>query len=121
MKIYVAHTKSSDFKKELYEPLQEAFGDSHELVFPHETDEGTYPSKELLKDSCDLVIAEVSDKSTSLGIELGWANAYEIPIICMHKIDSKPSKSLKEVSDMFIEYSNSEDLVAKLVEELKKL
>jgi len=64
----------------------------------------------------DLVIAEVSHASTGQGIELGWANLFGTPILCVNKKGSKPSNSLRFISDNFIEYSDSEDLIDKLTE-----
>lgn len=75
-------------------------------------------TKELIK-SCDLVIAEVSMPSTGQGIELGWANMLNIPIICIHEQGSKISRSLQYVAQEFIEYKGSEDMLRKIENYLK--
>lgn len=40
-------------------------------------------TKDIIK-TCDLMIAEVSLPATGLGIELGWAKAFKVPILCMY-------------------------------------
>ncbi len=114
MKIYVCHSRNFDYINELYKPLKE----SHlpiEFIFPHEESMKTFNSKELLEShSCDYVLAEVSYPSTSQGIELGWADVFGIPIICLYKVGADPAKSLSKVSQKIIEYSDDMDLVNKL-------
>ncbi|MDP3953766.1 MAG: hypothetical protein Q8P99_03025 [bacterium] len=122
MRIYVTHAGSFNFKEELYQPLRGSeLNNTHKIILPHEKSEGAYPSKELLKSSCDLVVAEISNKSTSMGVELGWANAYGVPIICIYKTGLEPSESLKEVTDNFMEYSNSKELISKLEKIIRSL
>lgn len=113
MKIYVAHSRSFDFKKDLYEPIrQSSLNDEHTFVLPHETSEEPFNSKDFLKNEADLLIAEVSEPATGLGIELGWADTYEVPIVCIYRKGSKVSGSLKVVSKNFVEYSNSKELIS---------
>ncbi len=115
MKIYVAHSRSFDFKKELYEPIrQSSLNDEHTFVLPHETSDEPFNSKEYLKNDADLLIAEVSEPATGLGIELGWADTYEVPIVCIYRKGSKVSGSLKVVSKNFVEYSNSKELISEI-------
>lgn len=114
MKIYVSHLRNYDFKKELYDVL----GNSnlkHEFILPHKDSETPFNTKDLLQNKkCDLVLAEVSYPSTGQGIELGWANIYGIPIVCIYKKGAKIAGSLKVISNTFIEYESSEDLINKL-------
>jgi len=115
MKIYLSHSKNSDFQKEIYEPIKKSgLMEKHQFLFPH--DEGqNINSKELFSQKeCDLVVAEVSYPATGQGIELGFANVYEIPIICLYKSGSKIANSLKYITDQIIEYGNADDFVAKL-------
>lgn len=113
MKIYFGHSKNFDFKKELYQPIRNSkLNSQHEIIFPHETDE-FINSKNIIKD-CDLVLAEVSYLATGLGIELGWAEMFDKPVLCVYKKGAKISGSLRVVTSDFIEYSNSRDLVDKL-------
>jgi hypothetical protein len=87
-----------------------------QLIFSHENkSERMVNSKEIISD-CDLVIAEVAFPSTGMGIELGWANIFKKRILCVHRADTKPSASLKEVSSEFISYSGKEILVKSLLQ-----
>ncbi|HBG81407.1 TPA: hypothetical protein DDW69_01055 [candidate division CPR2 bacterium] len=83
----------------------------HQFFFPH--DAPTVNTRDIIKGT-DLVIAEVSYPATGQGIELGWANAFNIPIVCFYKKDSKISNSLKFIADNFIEYLDAKDLITKL-------
>lgn len=114
MKIYVTHSSSFDFKNELYQPLRNsALNSTNEITLPHETSSEQFNSKEHIKEY-DVIVAEVSYPSTGMGIELGWANVYDIPILCLYKQGTKPSGSLKVVTETFIEYESREDMVRKL-------
>lgn len=107
MKIYVTHASSFDYENELYTPLRESeINKKHQITFPHEQTKKPFNSKEYIK-GCDLVVAEVSCPSTGEEIELGWANSYNVPIICIFKKGTTPSSSLKIISDTFIEYEST--------------
>lgn len=113
MNIYVAHSRSIDFENDLYLPIrQSVLNTEHTFVLPHENSAEPFESKIYLKNVADLMIAEVSDASIGLGIELGWANIYKVPIVCIYRKGSKISGSLKVVSNVFEEYTNSVDLIA---------
>ncbi len=120
MKIYVAHSRNFDFTKELYEPIQNSsLIKEHTFIFPHSENDEPFSSKELFQNGCDLIIAEVSYPATGLGIELGWADILKVPVICIYKKDSKVSGSLKVITDKFVEYSGTEDLIAKLTQSIQ--
>ncbi len=120
-KIYIAHSSDFDFKSELYKPLRNSELNSlYEITLPHENDQEPFESRKLLKSNCDLLIAEVSYPSTGLGIELGWANIYNVPVICIYKTGTKFSSALKTVSDTLIEYSNEKEMISKLKATIKK-
>lgn len=115
MKIYVAHSRSFDFHKELYEPLKNSsLAREHTFVFPHEESAEPFSSKELFQNESDLVIAEVSYPATGLGIELGWADMLKVPVVCIYKKGAQISASLKVITRTFLEYSDASDLVAKV-------
>lgn len=115
MKIYVTHSTKYDFKEKLYKPLKQSkIADRHEIIFPHDKSLGLYNSKDLFKNGCDCVIAEVSEKSFGIGIELGWANSNDIQIICIYKKGTKISSSLKAISVVFIEYETEKGMIKKL-------
>jgi len=121
MKIYVSHSKEPDFKKELYQPLRQSnLNDEHEIILPHETSDKPYNSKELMK-TFDVVLGEVSYPATGLGIELGWADAFNIPIIALCKKDKKLKGSVRALTDRIVRYSTSDELVVRIKEELSKL
>lgn len=114
MKIYVTHSSGFDYQNELYRPLRESdLNNQHEIALPHEFSTDQFNSKEYMK-QCDLIVAEASFPSTGQGIELGWANLYEIPIVCVHKQGAKLSSSIKGISDVFLEYGDSQEMIQKL-------
>ncbi len=118
MKIYVSHSRSFDFINELYKPLKDSKLPV-EFIFPHEESSEPFDSKLLLeRHGCDLVFAEVSFPATGQGIELGWADAYKMPVICFYKTGAKPAGSLKVITDRIGEYTTSNDLINKLSKEL---
>jgi len=112
MRIYVGHSKAFDFRNLLYEPLRKGLDKTHELVFPHETDE-TLDSREALK-SCEAMIAEVSHPSIGLGVEMGWADSMGLPIICAYRKGSKVSESIRMISSNIVEYSDPEQMVLEI-------
>ncbi len=114
MKIYVSHSSGFDFKTELYTPLKESFSE-HDIFLPHEHGDEVIDTKEVIRSS-DLVLAEVSYPSTGQGIELGWANDANMPIICIHKAGSNPSSALRIITNKFAGYISSDDLIITLRE-----
>src|SRR6185437_3604843 len=112
MKIYVSHRRNSEFKKDLYDPLKQSdLANIHNFILPHDNNPQSFDAKELLQNKkCDLVLAEVSYPATGQGIELGWANVFEIPIMCIYKEGSDISGSLKFICKDFLAYRNSEDM-----------
>lgn len=117
MNIYIAHSTEFDYKKELYDLIrQSGFNLEHKFILPHENSDEKFSSKEFFKNGCDLVIAEISYASTGMGIELGWANMFDIPIVCIYKKGSVLSRSLEEVCGEMIEYDNDiENVINKLL------
>lgn len=99
MKIYIGHSSSFNYQDNLYNPLRNSdLNEKHAIVLPHEDSEEPFNSKDYLKNRCDVFVAEISEASTGLGIELGWADQYEIPILCIHRESSKPSSSISQVT-----------------------
>jgi len=112
MKIYLAHSRDFDYKKDLYDPIrQSSLNQKHNFVLPHESTNEPFDSRSFLKNSADLIIAEVSRPTTGLGIELGWADVFNVPIVCIYRKGSRLSGSLKVVTDNFIEYSTHKELI----------
>ncbi len=117
MKIYVSHSKNFDYKNELYKPLKDSKLPV-EFIFPHEKRSEPFDSKLLLeRHGCDYILAEVSTPSTGQGIELGWADVYKIPIVCIYKKGSKPAGSLKVITNTIVEYKNLTDFINKFAKQ----
>jgi hypothetical protein len=111
MKIYVIHHRESNYETELYNPIKNSdLYNNNQIIFPHDTKE-QINSKEIIKNICDVLIAEVSKPATGMGIELGWADVYKKPIICIYRKGSKIANSLKYITDKFIEYENSDEMI----------
>jgi len=64
---------------------------------------------------------EASYPKIGVGIEVGWADAYAVPIIAMYKKGFKLSESIKSVSRVVLEYDSAEDMISKLRDALKKI
>lgn len=62
-------------------------------------------------DSSDLIIIELTEKGTGLGIEAGYAYAKKIPIITIAKKGSDISKTLQGISDKIFVYERVDELV----------
>lgn len=113
MKIYIAHSKDFDYKNELYAPLRSSrLNAEHEIFLPHETDQ-FINTKDIIEKS-DIVIAEVSFPATSEGIELGWADGFHVPILCLYKEGTNPSRSLGAVTKSVVSYVDKVDLLRKI-------
>jgi len=109
--LYVTHSKNFDFKNQLYYPIRNSsLNTKFRIALPHEFSDSPFSSKKFIS-SCYKILAEVSFPSTGQGIELGWADAYSIPIICFYRTGSKPAGSLKTIADIFLEYSSPEEMI----------
>jgi hypothetical protein len=118
MKIFVSHTNQIDYQNELYTPLREsALNQTHSFFLPHEGNKNVNTKHEI--QASDLVLAEVSFPATGSGIEIGWADAVNVPLLCVYKEGMKISGSLKFITNDFIEYSSPEDLITKLTDYLQ--
>ena len=113
MKIYVAHSSKLDFIEKLYNPFKNSnIYAENEVILPHDESKNIN-TKGIIKE-CNLVIAEVSETSTGLGIELGWAEAFNRPILCIYEKRKTYSHSLKFITNDFIEYSDEKDMINKV-------
>lgn len=111
MNIYIGHSTGTEYQESLYRPLKDSSIDErHELVLPHDSDE-FFNSRKFLGNECDLFVAEVSEASTGLGIELGWADSYGVNLICIHQENSDPSSALKAVADELHSYSSADEML----------
>jgi nucleoside 2-deoxyribosyltransferase len=113
MKIFVSHSRDFNYKDELHRPIRESvLNNKYEFFLPHEA-ENFVNTEKIIKNS-DLILAEVSFPSTGEGIEIGWANTLNIPILCIYKEGAKISGSLKYITKNFIIYKNSIDLIKQI-------
>lgn len=113
MNIYLSHSVNSSYLNDLYLPLKKSdLMTQHQIFFPHDQEKAVN-TKEIIAKS-DLVLAEVSFSATGQGIELGWANAANIPIICFYKEGSVPAGSIKFIANKIFSYVNSEDLISQI-------
>lgn len=118
MKIYVAHSREFDFQNDLYEPLQQSeIGKTHAFFLPHDGG-NELKTKDIIK-NCKLLVAEISYPATGVGIELGWADAFDVPILAFYKEGVKPSRSVQYVARKSFSYKDATHLVELLREELK--
>ena len=119
MKIFLAHASSFDFKDKLYKPLRESeLNNLHEIFLPQETDKEVI-TKDIIG-TCGLVIADVSHPSTGMGIELGWANVQNVPIVCIYEKGSTPSSALTYICDKFLMYTDHENMIEDITGVLKQ-
>jgi len=109
--IYVAHSKRFDYENDLYVPLRTLRTASTEVILPHEGGETPLKSKDIIRD-CSFVLAEISYPSEGRGIEIGWADAFGVPIIFLYKRGVKVSPSYHMVSNVFLEYTDSASLLS---------
>ena len=115
--IYVSHSSLVNYKDLLYTPIKSSnLMPTYKFIFPHERNsEDLFDTKKLfLSGKCNLVLAEVSTPSTGQGIELGWANDLNIPIVCIYQKGSTITSALKTVSNKFIEYDDLDDMIQKI-------
>lgn len=121
MNIYISHSGAYDYENQLYKPIKESeLSKIHHFFLPHEPENMDTDAKVELRQT-DVLVAESSLPSTGQGIELAQADAASVPIICFFKTGSRPSSSLRFVTNKIIEYSNTHDLFAKLQVELDQL
>ena len=115
MKIYVGHSKKYDYKNLIYKPLLNSkLAENSDFILPHASEE-TFNSKEIIEQS-DLFIAEISEPSLGLGIEIGRAEIKGKKILCICNDENKVPTSLKYVNVDVIIYHNTEDMVNKIEE-----
>ena len=119
MRIYIAHSRSFDYVNNLYTPLRnDSFFNEYDLILPHET-QRPMNSREFYS-NIDILIAECSEASTGLGIELGFAYDSNVPIYCIHQSDKKISSSISAITNNIYEYKNVEEMVEIIKEIIKK-
>ena len=114
MKIYISHSSKYDYINKIYNPIKKSdLNKENEFIFPHDTKNKVMNTKDIIS-KCDLVIAEVSLPATGQGIELGWADYSNTPILCINRKDAKIISSIKFITNNFVEYENEKDMIEKI-------
>ena len=120
MKLFLAHSSNFDFRNKLYAPLRcSALNSQHEILLPQESEKEEI-TRDMIK-SCDAVVADVSAPSLGAGIEMGWADAFGVPVVIMSEKGSKVSFSVDNVAAKRFEYENPADMLEKLGAALSSL
>ena len=120
MRIYVTHSKDFDYKDKLYEPIEKSgLAAEHEFVLLYKNGEPQYSSKEKIRD-CNLLIAEATKHSTGSGVEIGWANAFNKPVVVISEYGARISRSLQFVTKDIKTYKNAEELLSHIGEAIKQ-
>jgi hypothetical protein len=110
LKIYFSHASDSSFARAISNALKS--GKDFDIIFPHERSSEPCSIRPLLETGAiDLVLAEVSCPSTGQGIELAWADAANISIICVYEHTQKPSSSLAMIRTRVMPYRNTEEVL----------
>lgn len=118
MNIYISHSTSFDYERELYLPLKNSpLYSLHHITLPHERSSEPFSTKNYLA-TCDLVIAECSYPSTGQGIELGWADILNVPIIAMYRMNRNISSSISRVTKVILSYSHIADAIIQIEDRL---
>ncbi len=111
MKVYFGHSKAIDYENIIYKVIRESEDlKDYNIILPHETDKTAYNTRDFYK-SLDLFIADISEKATGLGIELGWAFDDGVPIYYVYQEGSKLSSSVRCLSDKFYSYTDRDSLI----------
>ena len=119
MKIYISHSTKYNFIDKLYNPIKKSsLYKNNIFFFPHDNND-IINTKDIIK-TFDLIIADISFPSVGQGIELGWADYTNTPILCIYKKGKEISSSLKFITNLFIEYNDEKDMIKKLEEYIAK-
>jgi len=110
-RIYIGHSKDWDYQSGLYRPIKESIlNNNYIIIFPHTPKGEEFVSERDLK-KVDLFVAEVSLPSTGLGIELGFAHLFKIPILCIHRVGTTVRSSVKRLNCEIYEYAEIDEVV----------
>ncbi len=90
----------------------------HDIYYLYEVTTTPGSTKEIIK-NCDLVLAEASFPSTGMGIELGWADAFDKSIISIYKSE-KPASSFLTVLGPVIKYTDDSDITSVVQEAINQ-
>ncbi len=121
MKIYLSHSSKIDYINNLYRPIRESeLGKNHEFVYFCDDPEYSSKSSRDVIRSCDVLIAEMSECSTGMGIEIGWADSFDIRIFVVYRDGSDIKGYMSSIAEEIIKYIDTSDLISKLSEVIQK-
>jgi hypothetical protein len=111
MNIYFAHSKRINYQN-LYNYFKKLSDMAeYNFILPHFDSDKPFDSLDFFQSGdCNLVLAEVSNSATGLGIELGWASLLNIPIIAIYQDSQKPSSSIRVITKYIFCYKGLVDL-----------
>lgn len=119
MRVYIGHPKSIDYLT-LYKAIRsDEELKSYEIILPHEYDANGANSREFYQ-TLDIFIAEVSEKATGLGIELGWAYDDGVDIYALCNKSAKVSNSVRVLTDNIYLYEDIDEMIAIVKSIIKK-
>lgn len=111
MRIRIGHSTAYDFENQLYAPLRTLeLPSGMVLSLPHDSGPEGDCTRTFFENGCDVFIAEVSYPSTGLGMEIAYASMYDVPVVCLHRSDCRPSSSLNRVTRKVIPYASKDEL-----------
>ncbi len=113
MKVYLAHSSNCDYINNIYKPILADSELSKIITLPHM--EKDYMHNRGYYEDFDLVIAEVSNPSTGMGIELGFFYDEKKPIYCIYQGDY--SKSIEVIAKKIIEYNDIIKTIKDIIKE----
>jgi len=123
MKIYVAHSSGYDYRSELYAPIKQSrLSELYSFHLPHDISIEPSPNekvKETIK-NCVYFVADVSYPSIGLGIEMGWAEMFGVPILVMHKHGNKISNVVGLMTKNIFTYKDKNEMIKNLEKYLNK-
>lgn len=108
--IYIIHSTKINYKQDIYEPLiNSSLNNNFEFIYPHLTDK-FIKSKEIIR-NCDIVLAFMKNNSIGMGIELGWADAFDKRIVFLNDSDEVSMSVSSIVKERIYRY-NKKDIAA---------
>lgn len=117
--VYLAHSSKFDFKNKLYEPIKRSkIGNLYDFIYLMDNP-GNLPNTKEMIQTCQAVIGEISYPSIGAGIEIGWADAFDIPLILIHNHSYNPPEYYKTFSSYLLKYDDPERIPEILVTPLK--
>lgn len=118
--IYVGHGVGFDYEGRLRKALRSVeLPPGTRLLFSDPLDLSGERVKEALREGVALFIADLSDPSVRLGMELAWAEASGARTLCMWPSGSEPDERAALACDWRLSYQGEADLAMKAGEQMR--